>query len=69
MLLYDYYTLKDITTHKSRGLTLGPDKTWNVVVAVLSTGSQRRTPGAELVGFSIATDSEMLAIGQPITLD
>jgi len=46
---------------------LGPDKTWNVVVAVLSTGSQRRTPGAELVGFSRATDSEMLAIGQPIT--
>ena len=43
-----------------------PDKTWKRVVVVLSTGRQRRTPGAELVVFFRATDSEMMAIGNPL---
>ena len=45
---------------------MGPGKTWERVVVYLSTGRQRRTPGAELVGFSRATDSEMMAIGNPL---
>ena len=57
---------KAITTYKAQGITVGPDKTWKRVVVVLATGRQRRTPGAELVGFSRATDSEMMAIGNPL---
>ena len=45
---------------------MGPDKTWKRVVVVLSTGRQIRTPGAELVVFLRATDSEMIAIGNPL---
>ena len=57
---------KAIATYKSQGITVGPGKTWKQVVVVLSPGRQRRTPGAELVGFSRATNSEMMAIGNPL---
>ena len=36
------------------------------VIVWLGTGKQRKTPGEELVGFSRATDSEMMAISKPL---
>ena len=39
---------------------------WEQVVVWLVTGKQRRNPGAELVDFSRATDSEMMATGDPL---
>ena len=57
---------KVITTYKSQGITVGPGKVWEKVVICLATGRQKKTPGAELVGFSRATDSNMIAIGTPL---
>ena len=57
---------KAITTYKSQGITVGHGYLWERVVVWLATGKQRRTPGAELVDFSRATDSEMMAIGNPL---
>ena len=57
---------KAITTYKSQVITVGPDNTWARVVVWLATRNQKRTPGAESVDFSRATDSEMMAIGNPL---
>ena len=54
---------KAITIYKSQGITIGEDKVWKRVVVCLPTGRQRKTPGAELVGFSRATEPGRLAIG------
>lgn len=43
-----------------------PGKTWERVVVWLTTRKQRGTPCAELVGFSRATDSEMMTIGNTL---
>ena len=36
------------------------------MIVWLATGRQKKTPGAELVGFSRAMNSEMMTIGNPL---
>ena len=57
---------KAITAYKSQGITVGSDYLWKRVVVWLTTGKQRRNPGAELVIFPRATNSEMMAIGNSL---
>ena len=57
---------KEGTTYKSQGIIVGPGKVWEKVVVWLATGTQKKTAGAELVGFSRATKHEMMAIGNPL---
>ena len=42
------------------------EKVWDKVVIYLATGRQRKTPGAELVGISRATDYQMMSIENPL---
>lgn len=55
-----------ITTYKSQGITVGPGKVWEKFVIRLARYHQRKTPGAELVGFSRASDYHMMAISNPL---
>ena len=56
---------KSITIYKSQGITIGEDKVWKRVTVCLPTGRQRKTPGAELVGFTRVTEPGRLVIGNP----
>ena len=57
---------KLITTYKSQWFTVGPSKVWEQVVILLATGRRKKAPGAELVGFSRAIESEMTTIENPL---
>ena len=45
---------------------MGSSGIWEHLVVLLAIGKERKTPGAELVAFSRATYSQMVAIGDPL---
>ena len=71
---HNYYSMttiplricKSIINYKSQVIILGPGNLWERLVVWLATGKQRRTPGAELGGFSRVAGSEMVSTGNPL---
>ena len=58
-----------ITIHKSQGMTIGPEQTFQRAIVYLPEGNSRSPPGLELVAISRATNPKCFAIGNdPQTL-